>query len=526
MLSKSEGLRIMLDWLASMINPAFMPHGHCYLWRPDILWTHVLSDVSIAIAYYAISLVLGIFLYKRRKSFPYPEVLGLFIAFIFLCGTTHLMSIYVTWHPAYEAHGWLKALTGIVSVATAVTLIPKLPALLTLPSLMEAYEEAKQNANEAKVLGKKLELELSLRHKVIEYAPFGIILLDSKGTMQLVNEALTEQFGYEPDELIGQPIEMLVPANKREGHVSDRDGYIEDRQLSRRMAPNREVQGQHKNGDKIPVEVGLAAMEEGAQSSVVAMVVDVRERHDAQQRIEAQLKELQSINAELDNFAYIASHDLKSPLRGIEQLASWIEEDLQTSLDPETRDHLHLMRNRIKRMERLLDDLLEYSRVGRTADETIDVDTRGLVGDIFDLANTSQNFRLQMADDMPVLKTQNAPLALVLRNLITNAIKHHDKPNGLITVSTQSTPEGVEFNITDDGPGISRHQHERVFKIFQTLRPRDEVEGSGIGLALVVKALESVGGSVTLESDGERGCTFRFLWPTTLLEKTRTYSES
>ncbi len=134
----------MLQWLNDLSNPAFMPHGHCYLWRPDILGTHVISDLSIAMAYYAIPAVLAIVLYKRRQNIPYPEVLALFVAFIFLCGTTHLINIYVTWFPAYEIQGWVKALTAVVSVATALTLIPKLPALLNLPGLKQAYEESQQ----------------------------------------------------------------------------------------------------------------------------------------------------------------------------------------------------------------------------------------------------------------------------------------------------------------------------------------------------------------------------------------------
>ena len=129
--------------LAAFIDPAFMPHGMCYLWKPGILWTHVISDLSIAVAYYAIPFVLGVVLIKRRQSIPFPEVLGLFVAFIFLCGTTHLVNIIVTWHPVYEPQGWLKAITAIVSVATAMTLIPKLPVLLSLPNLQEAYEQSR-----------------------------------------------------------------------------------------------------------------------------------------------------------------------------------------------------------------------------------------------------------------------------------------------------------------------------------------------------------------------------------------------
>ena len=137
----------MNDVLGFLANPNFMPHGYCFLWQPDILWTHVLSDLFIALAYYAIPIILGIVLYKRRQNIPFVEIVVLFVAFIFLCGTTHLMRIYVTWYPAYGPEGWLKALTALVSVATAIVLIPKLPHLITLPGIQQAYIQSQDAIN-------------------------------------------------------------------------------------------------------------------------------------------------------------------------------------------------------------------------------------------------------------------------------------------------------------------------------------------------------------------------------------------
>jgi len=228
------------------------------------------------------------------------------------------------------------------------------------------------------------------------------------------------------------------------------------------------------------------------------------------------IDELKRSNEELNNFAYVASHDLKSPLRGIDQLATWIEEDMGIHLVPEMQDHLRLMRSRVKRMERLLDDLLAYARAGRAGDELVTVNTRELVENIFDLSATNRPIKLQVAESMPVLCTPKSPLDLVFRNLIVNAIKHHDKPEGTIEVSARPIADGFEFTVKDDGPGIPPEHQQRVFGMFQTLKPRDEVEGSEIGLALVKKTVESIGGRVTLESDGKNGCTFRFTWPSTV----------
>ncbi len=147
----------MFGWLNSLSSSGFMPHGHCYLWRSDILWTHIISDATIALSYYAIPFVLGILLLRRKKMLPFKGIVWLFVAFIFLCGTTHLLRIYVTWVPAYEIEGWLKALTALVSLITALVLTPKLPALLRLPDLKTALDRSEQALADLKDKNKELD---------------------------------------------------------------------------------------------------------------------------------------------------------------------------------------------------------------------------------------------------------------------------------------------------------------------------------------------------------------------------------
>ena len=229
------------------------------------------------------------------------------------------------------------------------------------------------------------------------------------------------------------------------------------------------------------------------------------------QRLETSNIELAKNNRDLDAFAYIASHDLKSPLRGINQLATWITEDLGENLSADTKNHLQLMLSRIARMEMLLDDLLAYSRVGRSGQELILVDTSRLIDEAFDLLSPSRSFALLVGPDMPTFTTSRTPLELIFRNLIANAIKHHDRVDGTININVDALPDAFAFTVSDDGPGIPPEHQERVFGMFQTLRSRDE--GSGMGLAMVRKAVECVGGTISLTSDGKRGTAFRFTWP-------------
>lgn len=223
---------------------------------------------------------------------------------------------------------------------------------------------------------------------------------------------------------------------------------------------------------------------------------------------------LELTNEELARFAYAASHDLRSPLRGVGQLVELTLADHGEALPAEARDHLEMIHTRVHRMAKLLDDLLEYSRVGWLKDEPEAVDTTELVGEIVALTPESERFEFAL-DDMPVLRTSRVPLAQVLRNLVANAIKHHDRDRGRIEIACEEEDDHYVFAVRDDGPGIPPEDEARVFEMFQTLQPRDGGHGSGMGLALVRKIVTNRGGEVWLESDGGRGATIRFRWPKT-----------
>ena len=224
---------------------------------------------------------------------------------------------------------------------------------------------------------------------------------------------------------------------------------------------------------------------------------------------------LERSNRELDAFAYAASHDLRAPLRGTANLAQWIEEDLQGQLSDQTRQMLALMRGRTQRMEALIEGLLAYSRAGRVRHEPVQVDIGTLAREVVDLLSPPESVEILIADDLPVVRTEHLPLQQVLLNLIGNAVKHARREDARVVVSARDEGEFVEIAVKDNGPGIDPQFHARIWLIFQTLEARDKVEGTGIGLALVKKLVESQGGRVWLESSPGAGATFRFLWPRT-----------
>ena len=276
----------------------------------------------------------------------------------------------------------------------------------------------------------------------------------------------------------------------------------------------------------------LFADERGEPERLIGICMDVTERKAAEdilaesrrqlEQSEARAVEraeelarltvrLQRSNAELDAFAYAASHDLRAPLRGIANLAQWIEEDLQGSLREETGEMLALLRSRMHRMEGLIEGILQYSRAGRVHEPPVGVDVRRLVEDVVDLLSP-ESATVSVDPGLPQLVTERLPLQQIFQNLIGNAIKHGG-PRVDITVTAEESGGFWTFRVADNGPGIPPEFHDRIWAIFQTLEARDKVEGAGIGLSLVKKLVEGQGGTVSIDSQPGAGAAFAFTWP-------------
>jgi PAS domain S-box-containing protein len=223
--------------------------------------------------------------------------------------------------------------------------------------------------------------------------------------------------------------------------------------------------------------------------------------------------ELEKRTRELEQFAYVASHDLKAPIRAIANLSQWIEDDISDQLDEENLYQMQLLRGRVYRLEALMEGLLQYSRVGRLKANPERVDVEALLRQVIDILEPPPQFTVEIALQMPTLFTERLLLQEVFTHLIGNAIKHHPSPAGTVTIDVRELADAYEFAVTDDGEGIAPQFQERVFVIFQTLQARDEVENTGIGLAIVKKIVESRGGIIQVESQEGRGARFSFTWP-------------
>lgn len=225
------------------------------------------------------------------------------------------------------------------------------------------------------------------------------------------------------------------------------------------------------------------------------------------------INDLKRSNDDLDNFAYVASHDLKSPLNVIKRLVSWVLEDCQEMLPQDSKENLALVLNRATRMEKLLVDLLSYSRLGKDYQANGEVNLKSLVIELLSLIDLPMGFVVN-CDDL-YISVPAVPFNVVMLNLINNAIKHHDSGNAKIEIKAKRGAKGATITVQDNGPGIASHNRERIFKLFETLKPRDEVEGSGMGLSVVKKIVEHYGGCITVETNQPRGTKFIVTWPTT-----------
>lgn len=278
--------------------------------------------------------------------------------------------------------------------------------------------------------------------------------------------------------------------------------YIVERQINRRMA-------------KLTLAVQKLASGDTAHIGGVSGQDELGEIAKALEVFKNNAEELQRSNTELEKFAYVAAHDLRSPLRAIQDLAEWTIEDPENKFSPEGALNMSLLKSRIHRLSRLLSDLLEYSRVGKEEDDIALVSVAKTVAELSELLDPNNEYNISFSGDANPVLTYSTPLRQVLLNLLSNAIKHHDQASGQISVESNIVAEHIVVKIHDDGPGILPKYHDRIFDLFQTLRPRDEVEGSGLGLAIIRKLLEHYGCSIRVHSDPSqrRGTLFVFSLP-------------
>ena len=542
----------------------FIPHGHCYLWKPELVGLHIVSDLLIALAYYSIPVML-VYLVHKRRDVPFHGMFLMFGAFIVACGTTHLMEVWTLWHPTYWLSGSIKIITAIVSLYTASEMVSLLPKVLALPSpaqlqaanlaLEKEITERKWAESQIRTLNAELEQRVSERtvalrrsneelateiaerkrvesalrqseeqlRRVVQNMPVMMNAIDADGNIIIWNRECEQVTGYSANEIVrnSKAIELLYPNTayrhqtmaawaecgsnycncECEWEITSKEGSVK-------------TVSWFNISEQFPIS-GWAAWGIG---------VDITERKRAElgihqlnaqleQRVVERTAQLEAANAELEAFSYSVSHDLRTPLRSIDGFSQALLEDYMDKLDAPGQNYLQRVRRATQRMGQLIDDLLNLSRVTRSEMHLESVDLSAIAQMIateLQEAQPERQVEFQIVAGL-VANGDSRLLRIVLENLLGNAWKFTAKHSRARIEFGRCSQNGIHtYFVRDDGTGFDMAYTDKLFGAFQRLHGITEFQGTGIGLATVQRIIHRHSGRVWAEAAVEQGATFYF----------------
>jgi PAS domain S-box-containing protein len=357
----------------------------------------------------------------------------------------------------------------------------------------------------------KLRQSNALFSGFVAMAADGIIVVDSTGAVTVTNKAAQEMFGYSEAEFQGLALEELLPAGIRSRHAEHRASYLAHPE-PRSMGIDLRIAGLRRDGNEFDAEVSLTPLQIDGVLSVAATVTDVSERRRLERTVEQTLQELRRSNEELTQFAYVASHDLQEPLRMVSNYTQLLARRYKDRLDHEAEEFIDFAVEGARRMQLLINDLLEYSRVSTKGRDPVPVNTELTLNQVLtnlQMAIQECGARIERTP-LPIVMADEAQVAQLLQNLIANALKFHGERAPIVAVGAERAGERWLFWVKDNGIGIDRQYFERIFVLFQRLHTRDRYEGTGMGLAICKRIVERHGGDIWVESAPGEGTTFFF----------------
>jgi PAS domain S-box-containing protein len=361
-----------------------------------------------------------------------------------------------------------------------------------------------RNISEQKFSERKFQL-------AVEASPGGVLMINESGEIVLANAELERQFGYSRSELVGTSVDLLLPTSMRKPHAARRAEFYAEPAV-RRMGAGRDLHARRKDGSEFPVEIGLNPIQSGDGLMVLATIIDITQRKEVEKAVEAQNERLRRSNAELEQFAYVASHDLQEPLRMVASYTQLLEERYRDQLDDKARKYIGYAVEGAKRMQTLVRELLSYSRVSSrdVADRPVNC-AMVVAAAIERLTASIQEAGADIrVGPMPVVVSEEIELGQVFQNLISNAVKFRSARRPQIEISAERKDAVWEFAVKDNGIGVEEKYGSRIFQMFQRLHERGKYDGSGIGLAIVKKIVERHGGTIWFSSVLGEGTTFYF----------------
>ncbi len=374
-------------------------------------------------------------------------------------------------------------------------------------SVFKRLSESKANNNASPLVEDKKVRTL------IDAAPDSIILMNEQFLIIGCNTKAELVFGWKKHEVINKKLsEIIIPAELMEAHEQDMEKYLHTSE-STVMSKQLEITAIKKDRTEFPIELTISAANIETERLFIGFIRDISKRKIYEDNQNLLLKSVEKKNKELNDFAYIVSHDLKAPLRAIGSLTNWLMKDYGDKFDADGKQYIELLIGRVSRMDSLIDGILQYSRIGKTKEGEQDIDMRNLINEIISALAPPDSIKITMDENLPVLHAGKISMVQIFQNLISNAISYMDKPLGLIHIGCVEEDSQWIFMVKDNGPGIEEKYFEKIFQIFQSLKSRDESESTGIGLAIVKKTIESYGGKVWVESVFGSGSIFYIAFP-------------
>ena len=501
----------MLKLLNLFTSERFIPHGHCYLWKPSLVWLHIMSDSLIAIADYSIPITL-IYFVRKRDDLPFNWIFLLFGAFIIACGTTHLMEIWTLWHPTYWLSGFIKAITAVISLYTAVALVPLVPKALNLPSptqLEKALLKLEHEITERQRTEKTLELQGVIVRNMAE----GVCLVRAvDGVIVYTNPKFESMFGYAPGELLEKPVAVInYPSDEQDAQQVAREIMY---QLNQYGEAIYDVHNVKKDGTAFWCRGHASKFEHPEYGMVyVAVHEDITARQQAEEAIKQAKEAAEAANRAKTEFLANMSHEFRTPLNGILGYAHILKREKK--LTSKQQDGLGIIQQCGEHLLTLINDILDLSKIEARKMEICLSDFHlpeflNHLAEIFRVRAEQKNisFTYESLSVLPTfVRGDEQKLRQVLINVLGNAVKFTDTDGVVFKVGYH---EGkIRFQVEDTGIGIAPEKLTEIFLPFHQVENRRHwVEGTGLGLAISQKLAQLMGTNLEVTSELGSGSIF------------------
>ena len=508
-------------------HSTFMPHGICYLWKPELVWLHVVSDLVIALAYFAIPPALVYLVVRARREaralgipgpargLPYEWVYFAFGLFIIACGTTHVMGVVNVWQPSYWLSGGVKVVTAFASVATAIALPPLVPRAIAL------FREAR--------ISELQHAQLSQLAAIVEYSDDAIFTEDLDGVVRSWNRGAEHLYGYTADQVVGvRLVDTIAPGMEQE------IAGLLARIRAGESITHYETTRVRADGRTIDIALTMSPIRSSAGLVVGASAIarDITERKRADQRskellrAQAAREEAEKLAAEMSalsqaksEFLAVMSHELRTPLNAIVGYSDVLETGVHGPITDAQREDLNRITRSVDHLRGLIDQILRFTRLeaGLETSAPVEFDAVDVIAEaIHIVAPAADARRLPVGVDVPEslpMRAEPVYLRQIVLNLLSNAIKFTEK--GSVRIAATSDGRTLRIVVRDTGIGIDAEHSERIFDPFwQVGRGHARIaDGVGLGLTVARRLAREMGGDVALESEPGRGSTFTVTLP-------------